>query len=206
MRRIYSAASCHTSYGQRALTPAEKYARFYEYGVRDHFRDTGELQEAAQGRQRAQALALPQPAAPSAHSRQIVGFLKAHAQAGTVMSMPRLLFAQAEHTPGIQLEQQCSWQADTVRAAFLDHLPDLTAAECQDHVFFSVVDPRPEDKFQMQAAGQAVEGRTNLKVDLLPWTDWAVDGRSLSAVTRTARAEACTLDAAAFCTAENCFV
>ena len=120
------------------------------------------------------------------------------------MSMPRLLLLQAQHTPGIQLEQQCSLQADG--AAFLDHLPDLTAAECQDHVFFSVVDPRPEDKFQMQAAGQAAEGRTNLKVDMMPWTDWAVDGRSLSAVTRTARAEARMLDAAAFCATENFFV
>ena len=54
----------------------------------------------------------------------------------------------------------------------------------------------------MQASATASRPRTQLSVDMLPWTEWASDN-SMCASTRTARAEPKTLDAAAFCTPDS---
>jgi hypothetical protein len=83
-------------------------------------------------------------------------------------------------------------------SAFVGELPPLTAEGCKDHVFLSVADPRPEDKFQMGAP----QVRSRLRLDVLPWSAWS-PGDVLQVVTRTVRAESKTLDAAAFCFQET---
>ena len=176
-----------------AMSMAERYSHVYGYSASAHFQDVAELTAQSKIYQANQAALLPPLPELSADARQIVGLIKAHCTAGTVISMPAALFKLCE-THLRPPEADFRLQQDTLVSAFVGELPPLTAEGCKDHVFLSVVDPRPEDKFRMGAP----QVRSRLRLDVLPWSAWS-PGDVLQVVTRTVRAESKTLDAAAFC-------
>ena len=127
---------------------SERYARVYGYAVDDHFRDVEKMQQAARGRAAELKALHPPPQAASHDSKQIVGFLKAHLRPGSICSMPAAMLRACDPGRGPH-PQLCALSTADIARAFSADQGELSVRDCRDHLFFSVVDPRPEDKFQM---------------------------------------------------------